>query len=51
MMAAIGDGWEDGAWIVASWTVGAWLAAVVAAVKRGARAPLRGIGGIVGITF
>lgn len=30
-MAAIGDGWADGAWIEASWISGAW-AAVAAAV-------------------
>ena len=30
-MAAIGDGWEDGAWIQASWITGAW-ATVIAAV-------------------
>jgi len=31
---AIGDGWEEGAWVDEGWTVGAWLAGVVAAVAH-----------------
>ena len=30
-MAAIGDGWEDGAWVEASWAIGAWFKAALAA--------------------
>lgn len=30
-MAAIGDGWKDGAWVQESWVIGAWFKAGVSA--------------------
>ena len=36
-MAAIGEGWVDGAWIEASWITGAWALVVSVGVKTANR--------------
>ena len=43
-MAAIGDGWVDGAWIEASWVDGAWFKAAGAGAGTGQWLPLLGVG-------
>ena len=41
VMAAIGDGWVDGAWVEAGWTTGAWLVGAVATTAKLVRGMLR----------